>query len=414
VAAVSRDYDSRITIAVMRSLWISLLFAAIVQGQDATLWGNLAPGPYPIGYRTSVALDTSRTYDNKARPILLAMWYPASEEALNTVSARYNAYLRVPDVPEHPMFKPRLEAFVRNVVSNAARLLDTPTAAHEDAQPARGRFPVVLYHPGAGGSFEENSLLFEYLASHGYIVVSSAFQSPFPDSMGNNVGGIERSVPDLLFLSREVARLPFADTTRLAAIGHSAGAQFLFEWIGSPLCPARAFVSLDTTLEYTAEKFKGHRGLRRALKRLTPPQIPVLVLAQARMRPRFRTFDYYLRRSRHTYVAVPHVQHDHFLTHGFAGRVLTGHPQASAVRRSYEEMCRTIKAFLDTSLSRLEPAWDTMRRVSICVSSSPSVFLQPAPSLSRPQMRTPLMSRNWCSAVTLPHPLVRNAALRRF
>ena len=349
----------------MRLFQVCLLFCAIVHGRGATLWGDLIPGPYPVGYRASVALDSTRTYDGKPRPILLAVWYPASAEARSTPVAPYDAYLRVPNVAEHPMFKPRLQAFVRKAIPHLVKLLDTPTAAHEDARPAHGRFPVVLYHPGAGGSYEENSLLFEYLATHGYVVVSSAFQSQFPDSIGNNIGGIARSAPDLEFLSREAARWSFADTERLAVIGHSAGAQLLFEWIGSRSCPARAFVSLDTTLEYTAERFKGHLGARRALKRLTPPQIPVLVFAQARMRPRFGAFDHYLRKSRHTYVAVPHLRHDDFLTHGFAERISTGDPEAQAVRRSYEEVCRTIKAFLDTSLARLEPAYDTMRPVSI-------------------------------------------------
>ena len=53
----------------------------------------------------------------------------------------------------------------------------------------------------------------------------------------------------------------------------------MMQWIGSRKCPAWAFESLNTTLECTAEKFKGHKSVRDALKRLTPPRIPVLLLA---------------------------------------------------------------------------------------------------------------------------------------
>src|SRR5258708_8092522 len=85
------------------------------------------------------------------------------------------------------------------------------TTAHLDAAPAEGAFPVVLYHSGAGGSFEDNSVLFEYLASHGYVVVSRAFQPAFPKFIGNNMGGMERSGPDLDFLAKQTRQWPHAD-----------------------------------------------------------------------------------------------------------------------------------------------------------------------------------------------------------
>ena len=34
-----------------------------------------------------------------------------------------------------------------------------------DATPAAARFPLVVYHPGLGGSYEENAGLCEYLAT---------------------------------------------------------------------------------------------------------------------------------------------------------------------------------------------------------------------------------------------------------
>src|SRR5262249_30219062 len=36
-------------------------------------------------------------------------------------------------------------------------------------------FPLVIYHAGAGSSFEDNSVLCEFLASHGFVVLGSAF-----------------------------------------------------------------------------------------------------------------------------------------------------------------------------------------------------------------------------------------------
>jgi hypothetical protein len=362
----------------MRIACVPLVFAALAHAQDPLLWGKLEPGPYAVGFQSSITLDGSRKYDrSEARPILLVVWYPVPSTP--DAGLAYARYLRVPDVSAHPWFRGRLENFVRDVVSDdlfhkkeaalnrderAAfdKLLGTRTAAHLDAAPAQGPFPVVLYHPGAGGSFEENSVLFEYLASHGYVVVSSAFQSPFPEFIGNNIGGIERSGPDLDFIAQQTRQWPNTNTAKLAAIGHSAGAQNILQWIGSPKCPARAVVSLDSTLEYNPEDYDMHKFVRDAMSKLTPPRIPVLLFAQARQEPRFSAFDRYLRYSPHYEVEVAELRHDDFLTHGYLGRMLMEMSSAEVVHRGYEEVCRTILAFLNASLKADSQAARSLQR----------------------------------------------------
>jgi len=343
-----------------------VLAAGLAAAQDPLLWGGLERGPHGVGFRSFVALDASREYGGKARPILFEVWYPAS--VVEGPGLEYERYLRVPDVPVHPRFRGQLEEFVRGVVADDlfhaksaaamkdgereafARLMALRTGAHEDAAPAVGPFPVVLYHPGAGGSFEENSVLFEYLASYGYVVVSSAFESPFPKFIANNMGGIERSGPDLDFLAREARRWRYADADKLGAIGHSAGAQNLLLWIGSGKCPARAVVSLDTTLEYSADRYEVHKYMRDAMKKLRPPRIPVLLFAQARLHPNFSPFDDYLRWAPRYEAEAAVLSHADFVAHGYLGRALMGTADGEVVWRSYEEVCRTVRLFLDVSL----------------------------------------------------------------
>jgi hypothetical protein len=369
---------------------LGLLLGTLCQAQDPLLWGNLQPGPHIIGFRSAIVLDKSRNYASKARPILLDIWYPASNVETPTLS--YERYLRIPDLAIHPWFKNRLEDFVRGVVvgdlfHKTEELLDasergawktllaTSTAAHLDASPLPGPFPVILYNSGAGGSFEDNSLLFEYLASFGYVVISSAFQSPFPKFVSNNIGGIERSGPDLDFIVKQARNWPYADATKLGAIGHSAGAQNILQWIGSRRCPARAVVSLDTTLEYP-DSYRLNTLLRAALLKLTPPQIPVLLFAQARLKPQFAVFDAYLKHAPHYEAQVEELSHDGFVTHGYLGSVLVHRPNAERVRRSYEEVCRTIRMFLDASLKG-----DSLGATSLIPSASLSpVFINYQPA----------------------------------
>jgi hypothetical protein len=362
----------------MRTLLAALFLAASACAQDPLLWGRLEPGPYSVGFHSSIALDGSRKYDGRrGRPILLDVWYPAVHSAETGLA--YAQYLRIPKDGAHPWFQERLESYIRDVVrddlfhtkaeasldtegrAGLARLLTARTTAHLDAAPVAGRFPVVLYHSGAGGSFEDNSVLFEYLASNGYVVVSSAFQSPFPELIGNNIGGIERSGPDLDFIAAQVRGWPYADAAKLAAMGHSAGAQNMMLWIGSRNCPARALVSLDTTMEYD-ENLALHKLMRDAMAKRTGPRIPVILFAQADRNPGFRAFDRYLRDAPHYEARVAGVSHDGFVMHGYLGRALLRTPDAESVRRSYEELCRTIRVFLDATLKGDGAAAQTLER----------------------------------------------------
>jgi hypothetical protein len=82
------------------------------------------------------------------------------------------------------------------------QFLDTPTACVRNAPPVDGKFPLVIYHSGHGSSFEDNSVLCEFLASHGFIVLGSAFQKSDRTSLG--VDGGHTSVRDMEFLIASV------------------------------------------------------------------------------------------------------------------------------------------------------------------------------------------------------------------
>ena len=140
--------------------------------------------------------------------------------------------------PQLSRFAEALRAFARDVfvrqvmgraegeLSEAERgalehELAAPTPCQRDAEPARGPFPVVLYHGGAGSSFEDNAALCVYLASHGFIVFGGAFQKADGSSLG--VDGGRGSAEDFQCLARFGRGLPYADWRHLAVAGHSLG-----------------------------------------------------------------------------------------------------------------------------------------------------------------------------------------------
>src|SRR5262249_34336300 len=182
---------------------------------------------------------------HKPRPILICVWYPAQKTSARPME--YRQYLEVSsDDPLLAPFVKRLSRHVVAVVSEGTvgkepanrtpaetaafeRLLATRTFAVKDAPPAEGRFPVVIYHPGLGGAPDDNPVLFELLASYGYVVLSRAY--PNPDAEGVAIGSdLHTSFRDLEFLSRSARALPFTDADWLGAMGHSWGAIAVLHW----------------------------------------------------------------------------------------------------------------------------------------------------------------------------------------
>ena len=340
----------------------------------AIAFARLDPGPHIVGYRAYFLFDKARRYGpGKApRPILVAMWYPAM--AATGEPLRYREYLALPPLEGYGDFAARLQKFLLNTVSDDIfgekradlgaeeqafldALLARATHAYRDAPPAEGRFPVLLYHSGAAGSYEDNSALCEYLASHGYILMTSAFQSPDGKHVSNNYGGPETSWDDMAFLLAHAKTLGFAEPLAIGAFGHSMGAQYVLEWLGQKHTRVGAAVSLDTTLEYTPEDLPGHLGLRKRIGRLAPAKIPVLVVASADRHPRFATWDRYL--PCRAEAAVPYFEHNDYLLHGVLAHAFTG-KNAEEVRSNSEQLARTVRAFFDAKLRKEPAGWERL------------------------------------------------------
>jgi hypothetical protein len=179
---------------------------------------SAAYGSNPVGFRVVEQYDYTRSYQRvdsegnliageRARPIQTLIWYPAqavpgakpmlfgryldliaSEDSFRPLSAQQRA----------ATLKALLEA--SSMSRNYERERVQVTKAVEDARPHPGPFPVVLYAPSLSGSAFENSDLCEYLASHGFIVLSSPSLGMHSRGMTWDLEGIEAQVGDLEFL----------------------------------------------------------------------------------------------------------------------------------------------------------------------------------------------------------------------
>jgi predicted dienelactone hydrolase len=130
----------------------------------------LAVGPFPVGVTRNVFVDSSRT-DNvtkEPRTLVTEIWYPADDSARKLSKNKYSDFIPGGVTPEldqlHKLGYGINAAEIDKLYLNAAV---------RDAKVRKGRFPLVVFSHGNGGSRHQNTFWCDYLASHGYIVVSA-------------------------------------------------------------------------------------------------------------------------------------------------------------------------------------------------------------------------------------------------
>lgn len=239
------------------SLAVASLFAVLVSAEPglprAAPWKRIGAGPYSVGYRVAAERDRSRasfTHPGTGRPILIEMWHPARPGTGRAMAleryVRDEARLdgRHADAEEIGRAMERFRA--SNPIESGTRadlnaLLSTPAAARLDAPFARGRFPLVLYfHTPAIAK----SVQCEFLASQGFIVVSTPVLGTFEPDLDVAVSGAETQARDLEFADGWATRAAPVDSSRVGIVGMSFGgiSELLFAFRHPEV---KAIVSLD-------------------------------------------------------------------------------------------------------------------------------------------------------------------------
>ncbi|HBS28387.1 MAG TPA: hypothetical protein DEB06_02805 [Phycisphaerales bacterium] len=369
---------------------VSALLSIVPRARaDAPWWREaIAPGPRPVGFASRWLLDRSRTYrceidgvrlygDTKSpRPVLVNMWYPA-EARPSATPMQHGDYLSIgADEPSLRPLTDALVAYERRVLSgelakkdprkdplleeHLSRALALPTLAVRDATPSTGPFPLVIYHGGAGSSFEDNAALCELLASHGFVVMGSAFMSA--DGVDFNVDAFGGSVGDIEFLIRHAATLAFVNWSRIGLGGHSFGAQGALAFCARPGTAIDAVVSLDTTQDYHTLADPRWDMLRISVKDgLEHIKQRVLMVAAP-----YAVFDLAdsMSHAARTYVTLPGLRHNDFIAQGLMRRVVNGDPESSRLARQYGAVNSAVLSFFRGALLDDQAAVSALRAES--------------------------------------------------
>lgn len=130
----------------------------------------LSAGPFPVGVMTAVLIDKTRT-DNltkQARTLVTEIWYPATDDARNQPKNKYSNFLPRNILPE---INEAVKKAYRLNVEEIDKIFWNDSV--RDARVRPGRYPLVVFSHGNGGTRHQNTFWCDYLASHGYIIVSA-------------------------------------------------------------------------------------------------------------------------------------------------------------------------------------------------------------------------------------------------
>ena len=230
------------------------------------LWGNLEKGPYGVGFRMIRQNDYSRTFFTEAnrpesgasaemgRPVSIYLWYPIQEES-NESYMRFGSYVEYAvddfdlsmnrDMSFNDKVRMDIPLFRGLSEESWAALIETPTAAVEDATPHDGTFPIIVI--GQGLYYESpltHAVLCEYLASHGYVAATCPLIGTHSRLVHLNVIDLETQIRDMEFALSQARQLDNTHASQIGVLGFDLGGMSgLILTMRNP--DVDAFVSLD-------------------------------------------------------------------------------------------------------------------------------------------------------------------------
>ena len=234
----------------------ALLLAVAALAADAAprLWGELVAGPHKVGFKVLAAESVPGSAGLQPRPLEVAVWYPAPRAAQSDPLTFGDYFALAADLHRRSATLAIAvtgdEAGISSELESA--ILSSPMFAQRDAYPASGTFPVALWS-ARYGTVAAQSVMSEYLASHGYVVAAvrpkdAEEKLPFElKTQEEKLEELDAQTDDLRGGLRAVRRLPAAHDFRAAGIAWSYAGESAWR-LGQSDAGIELIVGLDTNV----------------------------------------------------------------------------------------------------------------------------------------------------------------------
>lgn len=387
------------------SLFLLCLFSqpkGLGQNITSSYWGpNLEQGPYDIGFRTLFTYDQARaavpysdwdgklTYNqatNRGRQMQINIWYPANRAGNPIKYLHYINLLgrQINFSPDNTAFGEEIFInqtnalggnghFTKEQLENVAKLM---TRAYLEAPTIKGKFPLLIFPNGGSPAYQ--SIMCEYLASHGYVVAAVALKGQHSSTIDASTAGLEVAADDLKFTLNQLLTLDNVDRDQIALMANA---------IESSMCTAlaaknslvKAIISLEGGLLSSFEQ-----RLLEATNFYTPSAIKIPILGIYAPHPAISPeFIKHLRYSERFFVHFPGMTEFHFLNYGLLERVvpeIIGTPKGDT-EKGFAWAAQLSLKFLDAKLKADEKAQNFFVNFSVPPAATgviDTVFTMPA------------------------------------
>lgn len=223
---------------------VALALPCVAFGTTAPELTAVQNGQYKVGFKTIEVYDYTRTFrasrdyfgnpieGETARPVQVCVWYP-SEAVADAQPLTLGEYaFPYPERQEFFNFVSRLQDRENMRMQGMLRglepvmaLFGTETGAVRGAPEVEGKFPVVIYAGDRTTGIMDNSPMWEYLASHGYVVAGLHSVGTSGLNPTATVRDLETQARDMELALAQMRGVPQADLQRVALAGRGQGAQ---------------------------------------------------------------------------------------------------------------------------------------------------------------------------------------------
>ena len=195
---------------------------------------------YKTGYQNIITKDSGRVYKPNAaaadqlyfRPVEIDIWYPATPaqsnpclrygDLLNLLEQRSNRFQN--DTIYHNLASELVQLICTGLdITDTSALTHLKTGSYRNADPANQRFPLIVYMCAFNGMSYENLNVFEWLASHGYIIACVTSVGKYPGNMSTRPDDLMEQVYDGLFTINYLKARNNVDSTKIGVLGYSWG-----------------------------------------------------------------------------------------------------------------------------------------------------------------------------------------------
>jgi dienelactone hydrolase len=323
------------------------------------LWDALTPGPTAIGFKSLILrAQASEFHHGPQHYVQISIWYPSQPGSGNPMTFRDYLGLKATansiDEPSPEALQAAVDEFTSRLTSagvsqqTALSLVNSPMIARAKAvtKPNPVRSPIVYIAQGNGQLAADQAVLAEFIASHGYIVLTSPSVPAITGALTSDdqIGPrAEEQSDDIDRAVSDIGDWPNAVNLPVSVAGYDFGVDALALYAMHQ--PVNAFVSLDGTTSpngiaslKSVPMFDPNRKLPPVLSLYENLDHPAPDLS-------------FLKRSQLDVKTFTSMRHVHFTTIGFAAAVSSEVARATAagpnVRTDVSAMAQSTVDFLD-------------------------------------------------------------------